>query len=276
MSSASKRRKGRKQSKATPCPLPPLPPQLHHLELQQGPQLLPLVGALAELRVLKIDMGYEGTTVYKKKSGVGDPDEPTVALPPRLEELTVFWGPNRGDLRAALQLPSLRKLSLRGSDLYWVPGPVVECPPPAPGGPGGLRRLHAPLGMREDSANATVVSILRAHAATLEELVIAGGLSAMEKSPETRDSSDEDDGDDGSFWRDHSLQVVRLLQSLGLKVLRRLVLVRWGGHCRAEACAAQLQALREVFRPRDVLVHCFRCRTPGFVNEDIDEMYGIF
>lgn len=165
-------------------------------------------------------------------------------------------------LKALLSLPALVRLDLGDVWVSSTPRPPLEQPPepleppeslksawpswpPLPPGHRGLRWLRVPLtGRSEFGVHACVLSLIRAHAATLVALVVRNDDVSSETSPE--------DGLAGELRR------------CGLtRSLRSLTLERCGGSKKCPAggkpCRAQLRAVRAALRRCRATVECNRC-----------------
>lgn len=109
--------------------------------------------------------------------------------------------------------------------------------PPLPPGHCGLRWLR--FEGQGPIAHASMLSLVRAHAATLEELVVGNDDSRRRSSEDPAALADQ-------------------LEACGLGKLRLLQLKR-ERDCEADRCGAQLEALRRVFAHRETVVVCRYC-----------------
>ncbi|XP_034246553.1 uncharacterized protein LOC117648254 [Thrips palmi] len=168
-------------------------------------------------------------------------------LPLQLEDLEVV-NVSEGHLQSVQRMPRLRKLALD----WYTPGALDVVFPPLPAGHCGLQWLYVSL-----RPASTVLSLAKAHAATLQELWI---LCASE-------------GEDPWHFKD----LAEGLRQCGLVALRRVVLVRGPAPNKnlphaAESCQRQKQAVWDKLLARDpvkpvriVEVQCEECdKCPQF------------
>ncbi|XP_052131127.1 uncharacterized protein LOC127751515 [Frankliniella occidentalis] len=156
-------------------------------------------------------------------------------LPLQLEELTVYHM-SENQLRCVERMPRLCSLFV----LHYC-GPNLTFPPSQHG---RLLWLHVAINADHKP---TMLSLIRAHASSLQELRVRCSLSP----------------DDQHFYFPDLAQE---LADCGLLVLRRLVLVRPPNDActgQSAGCVLQRRTIRGVF-PSSVDVVCKSCHTPGF------------
>ncbi|XP_052133598.1 uncharacterized protein LOC113217539 [Frankliniella occidentalis] len=152
---------------------------------------------------------------------------------PTVLDLGVMY-PREAHLLAVHAMPRLRRLYVFSGDALDAQPPVLPALPP---GRRGLQLLKV-LGL----PRATTLSLLQAHGESLEDLQLEVGTGT----------------DTDSVWRESCGSLHSQLEQCGLRVLRRLVLVRSGLHAHsALACVGQRAQVRGVLPGVEVL--CSRC-----------------
>lgn len=202
--------------------LPALPQRLKKLTLRNPvtPHLRQLEG-LTSLRSLSLLRGGPG-------SRGGNLD---FRLPLQLDTLMLLDATPK-QLASVHRMPALRRLYVEDDGKALLP---AAPPPPLPPGHVGLEALTVTADQYFPENDAVMLSLVRAHAATLVELSIRN-----------------DDPTDLAFVGGRPGYLADALKGCELKALRSLTLMRLSdGHdCGGEACRAQQQALR------DALQHC--------------------